>query len=820
MSRAVFGERVERREDLPLLTGQGTYTDDLKLSGMLHAAVLRSPHAHAKIRFIDVAAARALPGVTAVLTYDDLGAAGKEIPLLQPNPVLTARMPTLLAKEVVRYVGEPVAFVVAEDRYTAEDALDLIEVEYEPLAVVSDAEAALADGAARVYPEVASNVASRFTLGFGDIAGAFARGEIVLRQRLKTHRGAGQAMECRVVLTEYDRRANRFTLWSATQAPHLIGRIASQMLGMEEWQVRVIAPHDVGGGFGPKAIFYPEEGLVPFAARMLGRPVKWTEDRREHFLSTNQERDQYHDAEIALTRDGKILGFRDSVVFDTGAYVPWGIVEPWITATTIPGPYKLPAFQVNMQVVYTHKVPVTPVRGAGRPQAVFAMERMMDLAARELHLDPAEIRRRNFIQPEEMPFAMGLVYRDGAPVTYDSGDYPACLSKAQELIGYDAFRREQSEARQRTWQDSVHGSTGSPRTDGATPRSNHLSVRPELVEGRKANHDSTPQAERHIGVGIAVYVEGTGLGPYEGAIVQVESSGKVLVTTGATPQGQGHVTTMAQIAAHELGISVDDVSVITGDTGAIPFGIGTFASRIAVNAGNSIAMAAREVREKALAIAATLLEANKDDLELEDGSVFARGAPAKSISLGALALTAAGARPGYTLPPGVQPGLQATHYFSPSQAAYASGAHVITVAVDVRTGDVKILNYAVAHDCGRIINPLIVEGQVQGGVAHGIGNCFYEELIYDDNGQLLNASFMDYLMPTAREVPTAKVAHVEVVCPLNPLGVKGVGEGGTIPSAAAFAAAVEDALAPFGVTVTEVPLSPEKIRKLLRVVGR
>jgi CO/xanthine dehydrogenase Mo-binding subunit len=428
-----------------------------------------------------------------------------------------------------------------------------------------------------------------------------------------------------------------------------------------------------------------------------------------------------------------------------------------------------------MQVVYTHKVPVTPVRGAGRPQAVFAIERMLDLAARELHLDPSEIRRRNFIQPEEMPFPMGLVYRDGAPVTYDSGDYPACLSKAQELIGYDAFRREQSEARR---------------------------------EGR------------YLGVGVAVYVEGTGLGPYEGAIVQVEPSGKVLVTTGATPQGQGHVTTMAQVAAHELGINVDDVSVITGDTGAIPFGIGTFASRIAVNAGNSIAMAAREVREKALAIAANLLEANQDDLELEDGNIFARGAPAKFVSLGTLALTAAGARPGYTLPPGVQPGLQATHYFSPSQAAYASGAHAITVAVDVRTGDVKILNYAVAHDCGRVINPMIVDGQVQGGVAHGIGNCFYEELIYDDNGQLLNASFMDYLLPTAREVPTAKVAHVEVVCPLNPLGVKGAGEGGTIPSAAAFAAAVEDALAPFGVTVTEVPLSPEKVRRLLRQAGQ
>ncbi len=775
MSRALFGVRVERREDLPLLTGQGSYTDDLKRPGMLHAAVLRSPHAHAKIRSIDVSAARALAGVAAVFTHADLGAAGKEIPLLQPNPLLVARTQLLLAHDEVRYVGEPVAFVVGGDRYVTEDALELIEVAYEPLAVAADAEGALEDGAPLVYPEIANNLASRFTLGFGDATEVFARADLVLRQRFKTHRGAGQAMECRAVLAEYDRRANRITMWSATQAPHLVGRLASQMLGMEEWQVRVIAPHDVGGGFGPKAIFYPEEGLVPFAARALGRPVKWTEDRREHFLSTNQERDQYHNAEMALTREGKVLGFRDTVVFDTGAYVPWGIVEPWITATTIPGPYKLSAFQVDMQVVYTHKVPVTPVRGAGRPQAVFVMERMMDLAARELQLDPAEIRQRNFIQSEEMPYPMGLVYRDGAQVTYDSGDYPACLRKSQDLIGYDQFRREQSRAR---------------------------------FEGR------------YIGVGIGAYVEGTGLGPYEGAIVQIESSGKVLVTTGAAPQGQGHATTMAQIAAHELGIDVDDVTVITGDTGAIPFGIGTFASRVAVNAGNSIALAAREVREQALAIAANLLEANKDDLELAQGSVFVRGAPAKSISLGALALTAAGARPGYTLPPGVQPGLQATHYFSPSQAAYASGAHVITVEVDVRTGDVKILDYAVAHDCGRMINPMIVEGQIQGGVAHGIGNSFYEELIYDNNGQLLTASFMDYLLPTAKEVPTAKIAHMEVVCPLNPLGVKGVGEGGTIPSAAAFAGAVEDALAPFNVTVTEVPLSPEKVRKLLREARR
>jgi carbon-monoxide dehydrogenase large subunit len=775
MSRALFGTRVERREDLPLLTGQGCFTDDLKRPGMLHAAVLRSPHAHAKIRSIDVSAARGLAGIVAVFTHADLGAAGKAIPLLQPNPLLVARTQLLLAHDEVRYVGEPVAFVVGDDRYVTEDALELIEVAYEPLAVAADAKDALEDGAPLVYSEIANNLASRFTLGFGDVTDLFARADLVLRQRFKMHRGAGQAMEGRVVLAEYDRRANGITMWSATQAPHLVGRLASEMLGMEQRQVRVIAPHDVGGGFGPKAIFYPEEGLVPFAARALGRPVKWTEDRREHFLSTNQERDMYHDAEIALTREGKILGFRDTVVFDTGAYVPWGIVDPWISATTIPGPYKLPAFQVNMQVVYTHKVPVTPVRGAGRPQAVFVMERMMDLAARELQLDPAEIRQRNFIQPEEMPYAMGLVYRDGAQVIYDSGDYPACLRKSQDLIGYDRFRREQAKAR---------------------------------VEGR------------YIGVGIGVYVEGTGLGPYEGAIVQIESSGKVLVTTGATPQGQGHVTTMAQIAAHELGINVDDVTVVTGDTGAIPFGVGTFASRIAVNAGNSIALASREVREKALEIAANLLEANKDDLELAQGSVFVRGAPARSISLGALALTAAGARPGYTLPPGVQPGLLATNYFSPSQAAYASGAHVITVEVEVRTGDVKILDYAVAHDCGRMINPMIVEGQIQGGVAHGIGNSFYEELIYDNNGQLLTASFMDYLMPTAKEVPTAKIAHMEVVCPLNPLGVKGAGEGGTIPSAAAFAGAVEDALAPFNVTVKEVPLSPEKVRKLLREAGR
>lgn len=775
MSRAVFGARVERREDLPLLAGRGCYTDDLKLPGMLHAAVLRSPHARARIRAIDASQARALGGVAAVLTYADLGACDKEIPLLQPNPLLVPRMQRLLAREEVRYAGEAVALVVGADRYVAEDALELIRVEYEPLPVVSDALAAVEERAPLVYPEIPGNLASRFTLGFGDIDAAFASAEITLKGRFKTHRGGGHAMECRAVLAEYDRRGNRITMWSATQAPHLVQRLASQMLGMDAWQIRVIAPPDVGGGFGPKAIFYPEEGLIPFAARSLGRPVKWTEDRREHFLATNQERDQYHDAEIALHRDGKILGFRDTVTFDTGAYVPWGIVEPWITATTIPGPYRLPAFQVDMRVVYTNKVPVTPVRGAGRPQAVFAMERMMDLAARELGLEPAEIRRRNLIQPEEMPYKMGLVYRDGAAVTYDSGDYPACLEKAQEMVGYARFRGEQARARR---------------------------------EGR------------YLGTGVGLYVEGTGLGPYEGAIVKVDSSGKVLLTTGATPQGQGHATTMAQIAAQELGIGVDEISVVTGDTGAIPFGIGTFASRIAVNAGNSVLMAAREVREKALGIASSLLEADKEDLEMANGTVFVRGAPHKSIGLGALAVTASGARPGYTLPPGVEPGLQATHYFSPTQAAYSSGAHALIVEVDVRTGDVKILDYAVAHDCGRLINPTIVDGQVQGGVAHGIGNSFYEELVYDDNGQLLTASFMDYLMPTAYDVPTAKIVHVAVVCPLNPLGVKGVGEGGTIPCAAAFAAAVEDALAPFGVTVTEVPLSPQKIRELLRQAGR
>ncbi|MBI4528456.1 MAG: xanthine dehydrogenase family protein [Deltaproteobacteria bacterium] len=775
MSRAVFGARVERREDLPLLTGCGTYTDDLKLPGMLHAAVLRSPHARARIRSIDVSAARSLSSVAAVFINSDLGASDKEIPLLQPNPLLLPRMQRLLAKDEIRYAGEAVALVVADDRYAAEDALDLIEVAYDPLPAVSDLLSGLEEGSPLVHSDIPGNLASRFTLGFGDIEAAFSGAELVLKQRFKTHRGGGHSMECRAVLAEYDRRANRITMWSATQAPHLIARLASEILGVEEWQIRVIAPPDVGGGFGPKAMFYAEEGLVPFAARALGRPVKWTEDRREHFLAATQERDQHHEAEIALTRDGKVLGFRDLVTFDTGAYVPWGIVEPWITAATIPGPYKLPTFQVDMRVVYTNKVPVTPVRGAGRPQAVFAMERMMDLAARELNLDPAEIRRRNLIQPHEMPYKMGIVYRDGAAVTYDSGDYPACLQKAQELAGYNTFREKQIRAHK---------------------------------EGR------------FIGIGIGLYVEGTGLGPYEGAIIKIDSSGKVLLTTGATPQGQGHATTLAQIAADELSLDVNEIAVLTGDTGAIPFGVGTFASRIAVNAGNSVLLAAREVREKAIAIASNLLEAANDDLEMANGSVFVRGAPTKAVSLGALAVTAAGARPGYTLPPGVEPGLQATHYFSPSQAAYASGAHVVTVEVNARTGDVKVLDYAVAHDCGRVINPMIVEGQIQGGVAHGIGNCFYEELIYDNDGQLLNASFMDYLLPTTNEVPTAKIAHIEVVCPLNPLGVKGVGEGGTIPAAAAFAAAVEDALRPFGVTVTEVPLSPEKIRKLLRGVGR
>ena len=768
MGTRFVGERIRRREDPRLLTGAGQFVADVPAPAALHVAILRSPHAHARIRRIDLGEARRAPGVVCAVTAVDLGAANAPFPLLVPNPALRAYMPRGLVEEVARYVGEPVAAVVAASRYAAEDALERMVVEYEPLPAALDPRRALDRGAPLVHPEAGTNLACRLVQRVGDPEAAFREVAHIFRERLFVSRGGGAALETRGLLAVPDGRDGRLTLWASTQVPHLLRQVLAGLLGMAEHGLRVIAP-DVGGGFGPKAMAYPEDLLVPWLALRLNRPVRWVEDRTEDLLSTVQEREQFHEVEVAVRENGTILAVRDRFLADAGAYAPWGVVVPYLTATTLPGPYKVPHYEVEMTIAYTHRVPVAVVRGAGRPQAVYVMERMMDRVAEGLGLDPAEVRLRNFIQPHEFPYNVGLVFRDGSPLVYDTGDYPACLRKALEMADYHAFREAQARLR----------GTG-----------------------------------RYLGIGIACYVEGTGLGPFEGASIRVDTQGKVLLVTGACPQGQGHETTLAQLCAEALGVPMDDVRVVTGDTEAIPFGVGTFASRVAAVASGAVMTAGQQVREKAIRLAAQVLEARGDDVVLEDGRLYVRGAPGRAVRLGEVVAAALG-RPGFTLRGADEPGLQATAYFHPSASTYSNGANVAIVEVDPDTGDVTILRYLVVHDCGRVVNPLLVEGQVVGGVAHGIGNALYEDVPFGENGQPLAATFMDYLLPTAAEVPLMEVEHIETPTPLNPAGVKGAGESGTIPAPAAIAAAVEDALRPLGVRITSLPLNPEKIRALV-----
>jgi aerobic carbon-monoxide dehydrogenase large subunit len=770
-----LGARVKRLEDPALLSGRGRFVDDVKLPNLLHACFVRSPHAHAKVSSIDAKAAMVLPGVHAVITAADLPESMQRepMPMLVPNPALAAaRTQTVLAHDEVCYVGQSIAIVVADTRYIAEDAAALLIVQYELLDVAGDCRDAIKVGAPRAHADLASNVASTFRLAYGDVEGAFAGAAHVLEEQIWQHRGGGMAIETRAVLANHDPASDLLTVWSATQTPHIGRRMMADILGRELESIRVIAP-DVGGGFGPKALFYPEEAAIPAVALKLGRPVKWIEDRREHFLCAVQERDQYWLVAIAVDADGKIRGVRGQLLHDSGAFVPWGVIMPYIAAATVPGPYVVPAYELDTVVVLTNKVPTAPVRGAGRPQAVFAMERLMDRVAGELGLDPAEVRRRNFIQPEQMPYQVGLVFRDGKPLVYDSGDYPKGQETALASAAYDGFRERQLLARDQG---------------------------------------------RFIGIGLGNYVEGTGLGPFEGVTVRVMPSGKVAVASGATNQGQGTRTALSQIVAEQVGCRLDDIVMTLGDTGAIAQGMGAFASRQAVNAGCSALIAGQTVRGQIIALAARALGVNESDIDLEDGQAVASGGNRPTIGFGELARLAQGI-PGVSLPVGQAAGLEHTAYFTPPQAAYCSGTHVAEVEVDIMTGGVKILRYTVAHDAGRVINPLILDGQVQGGVAHGIGNALLEWMQYDNNAQPLTTSFADYLLPMATDVPTCTIEHVETVNPLNPLGVKGAGEGGTIPAPAAIVAAIEDALSPFDVRFAEMPLTPERIVATLRAAG-
>lgn len=796
MATRWFGAPVQRLEDPRLLRGKGVYVDDIDLPSMLHAAILRSPHAHAKIVSINANAALALPGVHLVLTAADLGAVLEPSPLLVPHAALTQPRTQLpLALEEVRYVGEAVALVVAESRYLAEDALDLIDVEYEPLPVVHSLEVAAREDAPLVHADVPGNVAAHLVQQVGQPDDIFASAPHVLREHFEVDRGAAMPMECRGVVANWDAFEGTLTCWISTQGPIPIRNGLAAIFHLPEHKVRVVAP-DVGGGFGTKIMmFYPEEILTPFAARQLGRPVKWIEDRREHFISANQERGQSHEVEYAFDEQGVLLAVRDRFIHDTGAYTPYGIIVPIITACTLPGPYRLRHYTSEFTVLYTNKVPVSPYRGAGRPQAVFVMERIMDRIAGELQLDRLEVRARNFIAPDEFPWDVGLVYQDGGPTRYDSGNYQAGLEKLKTLLDYEHFSEQQQEA---------------------------------LKEGR------------YLGIGVGCYVEGTGIGPYEGAKVSVESDGRVYATTGVTTQGQAHATTLAQIVAEQLGVDIQDVLVKTGDTQAFNWGVGTFASRSATVAGSAIHLAALKVREKAKQVAADLFEAAPEDIELAAGKVFVRDSPQKALTLGQVAISAnplryaygenarklmsmnlAGPRPGPALPEERgAPGLEASEFYSPPHGSFASGVHGAIIEVDPRTGMVTFLKYAAVHDCGRVINPMVVEGQVHGGVVQGIGGAFFERLVYDEEGQLINASFMDYLLPTAAEVPAIAVDHVETPSPLNPLGVKGAGEAGVIPVPALFASALDDALAPLGIRVREMPLHPCRLYEIIHEIER
>jgi carbon-monoxide dehydrogenase large subunit len=771
-----FGSPVPRNEDKRLLIGQALFVDDVELPGMLHAAFLRSSHAHAKIRSIDVSRAREHKGVVAVYTAADLGDYWRPGPLLVPPPpiagaVFHQRTNGPLAKDKVRYVGEPIAVVLALNRYIAEDALSDIAVDLDPLPAVVDLEAALAEGSALVHSDLRSNLAAHVRQTRGNYETARAKADHIIARRFLYDHGASCPIETRGIVANWDARANQLTIWDTTQAPVFLRNGLAEMLGLAERQVRVIAPF-IGGGFGPKImLFYPEEVVLPWAAIKLNRPIKWIEDRLEHFVATTHERDQIHDAEISLTRDGRILGIKDRFLHDTGAYSPYGLTVPINSQCTLLGPYVVPHYDSTFTAVFTTKPIVTPYRGAGRQHGVFVIERLLDIAGRELGIDRAEIRRRNFIPPDAFPYSNGIIYQDFTTLEYDSGNYAPILDKALELIGYENFRRNE--------QPNLRGE------------------------------------RRHVGIGVICYVEGTGIGPYEGAKVQVQSNGKVNVATGIGTQGQGHFTTFAQIAADQVGVDVRDVEVITGDTDQFYWGAGTFASRGAVVAGTAVNEAAKVVRTKILRLAAEHFECSEEDLEIADGKVSVVGVPGKAVSLGELAAQANPMRG--AVRPGTEPGLESTQYFGPPIGATASGVHAMIAEVDPQTFTLDIRKYVVVHDCGAVINPLILAGQIHGGVAQGIGNAFYEQLVFDENGQILTASLADYLIPSALEVPRMEIAHTVTASPLNPLGMKGAGEAGAIPGGPLFAQAIEDALglAEKGIEILEIPLSPNRLWELI-----
>lgn len=774
------GEPLPRVEDERLLRGHGTYVDDVAPPGTLEVAFLRSTQAHAEVTGLDLGAAREAAGVVAVF---DAAAIAHLEPLVNAeelrvppglaaelDPLVRIQPMPLLARDEVSYVGQPVAMVVAQNRYLAEDAIELIEVEYRPLPVVTDAEAALAGDAPIVQPGWPDNVALAVTATTRDPGGvdrAFAEADAVVEETFHSHRYVASPIEPRAVLAQPDRFSGRLTVWSCTQTPHRMRDHIAASLSVEPRQVRVIAT-DVGGGFGQKGVLYVEELLIPFAARELGAPVMWREDRAENLTASSHAREQTHHIALAATADGTLLGLRDRIVVNFGAFNATGLVVPYNSLCHLFGPYRVPSARLEVTGVLTHTMWTSPYRGAGRPEAVFAMERALDRLAAKLEMEPAELRARNLIRPEELPYRTGLLDRNGTAQVIDSGDFPELLRRAVTLIDLDTVRRRS-------------GSTG----------------------------------PRRVGVGLAVYLEATGLGPFESARIEVAPSGRVGVALGTPSQGQGHRTSFAQIAADALGVPPELIDVTGGDTDAVPFGVGTIASRALVTAGNATHRAGRLVRRKILVAAGARLEVDPADLVITDGVIRANAPGGPTITLSELARTA----PMATAPEaGAE--LSETVHYRPPGFTFASAAHAAVVEVDTDTGEVSIAKYVVVHDAGKIVNPVIAEGQVTGGVAQGIGGALYEEMIYGDDGQPRTASYLDYLVPTSTEIPDLTLDEVVTASPMNELGVKGLGEGGAIAPPAVLANAVEDALRPYGVIIRRGPLSPDRIRSLIRQCTR
>jgi carbon-monoxide dehydrogenase large subunit len=753
------GARIKRREDPSLIRGLGQYVDDVRLPHMLHVAILRSPHAHAKIKRIDTDAARRQLGVMAVFTGGELRDQIGTLPTTADNPTLRIPKHYVLAVDKVCYVGEGVAVVVAEDRYQARDALDLIDVEYEPLSVVIDAEKALAAGSPVIHSEWPDNLAFRWEQTQGDVEKAFRQADKVVKQKLVHQRLAPNAIETRAVVAHYLPVERELTVWSSTQIPHILRTHLSKMLDLAENQVRVIAP-DVGGGFGSKLNVYAEEALLGYLALKLNRPVKWSEERRENMRATIHGRGQVGEVQAAVKKDGTLLGLRYQVVADIGAYHQlFTPAIPPFTGLMLSGCYKIPAIGIEVTAAFTNKMSTDAYRGAGRPEATYVIERLMDRVAQELKIDPVKVRRKNFPQPKEFPFktATGLVY--------DSGNYSLALDKALKLAGYEKLRREQKRLRSRG---------------------------------------------RYLGIGLSTYVEICAMGPgfWEYGKVEVEPTGKVKVLSGASPHGQGQKTSFAQIVADQLGVAMDDITVIHGDTAAVPKGIGTFGSRATAVGGIAVYQAAEKVREKARQLASRLLEVDADDLVFSDGRISVKGVPRKALTIPQIARQAYLAK---NLPQGLQSSLSAEATFEPSNFTFPFGTHICVAEVDTQTGCVEIQKYIAVDDCGKVINPLLVDGQVQGGIVQGLGQALYEEVVYDENGQILTASLMDYALPRAADLPRLTLARTETPTPVNPLGIKGIGEAGTIGSTPAVVSAVVDALAPFGVTHIDMPLTPQKI---------